>query len=77
MLARLINKGPGQIPWALFLPKLVVLGGSSGIRTNDLCLRKAVTESAELDREVRGMAVPYGWLSMFVMVGVDLRNSVR
>jgi len=23
------------------------------------------------------MAVPYGWLSMFVVVGVNLRNSVR
>jgi len=37
----------------------------------------AVTESAESDFEVRGMAVPYGWLSMFVMVGVNLRDPVR
>jgi len=29
-----------------------------------------------LDFEVRGMAVLYGWLSMFVMVGVNLSNSV-
>ena len=38
---------------------------------------RAVTESTELDYEGRGMAVPYGWLSVFVMVGVNLRNSVR
>ena len=38
---------------------------------------QAVTESAELDFEVRSMAVPYGWLSVFVMVGVNLRDSVR
>jgi hypothetical protein len=41
------------------------------------CLSRAVTESAELDYEGRGMVVPYGWLSVFVMVGVNLRNSVR
>ena len=46
-------------------------------QTQDLCLYRAVTESAELDFEVRSMAVPYGWLSVFVMVGVNLRDSVR
>jgi len=29
-----------------------------------------------LDYEGRGMAVPYDWLSVFVMVGVNLSNSV-
>ena len=52
-------------------------GALSRIGTRDFCLRRAVTESAELDYEGRGMAVPYGWLSVFVMVGVNLRDSVR
>jgi len=74
LLARLVNTGPGKIPWRIAVPKNGALGG---IRAHDLCLRRAVTESAELDYEERGIAVPHGWLSMFVMVGVNLRNSVR
>ena len=38
LLARLINKGPGKIPWTLSMPKNGTLGG---IRTHDLCLRRA------------------------------------
>ena len=52
-------------------------GAVGGIKTHGHRLRRAVTESAELDYEGRGMAVPYGWLSVFVMVGVNLGNSVR
>jgi len=37
LLARLINKGPGKIPWTLSMPKNGTLGG---IRTHDLCLRR-------------------------------------
>ncbi len=46
-------------------------GALGGIRTHDLCLRRAVTESPKLDREVRGMAVPYNRLNMLVPFGVD------
>ena len=38
LLARLINKGPGKMPWTLSMPKNGTLGG---IRTHDLCLRRA------------------------------------
>ena len=38
LLARLINKGPGKIPWTLSMPRNGTLGG---IRTHDLCLRRA------------------------------------
>ena len=34
-------------------------------------------ESAELDYEERGIAVRYSGLSIFVMLGVNLRDSVR
>ena len=37
LLARLINKGPGKIPWTLSMPRNGTLGG---IRTHDLCLRR-------------------------------------
>ena len=42
LLARLINKGPGKIPWTLSMPKNGTLGG---IRTHDLCLRRTVENS--------------------------------
>ena len=42
LLARLINKGPGKIPRTLSVPRSRVLGG---IRTHDLCLRRAALGS--------------------------------
>ena len=74
MLAKAKRKAQENFPGAIFVPKSGALGG---IRTHDLCLRRAVTESAELDYEEGGIAVPYSWLSIFVMLGVNLRDSVR
>lgn len=45
LLTRLTDKGPGEIPWTLSVPRSGALGG---IRTHDLSLRRAALYPAEL-----------------------------
>ena len=42
LLTRLTDKGPGEIPWTLSVPRSGALGG---IRTHDLCLLRAALVS--------------------------------